>query len=76
METTVTGSDTEVAATANRQTAKNMSFFGISYVFTVSLHAVFMVYILPSLMDLVIQGKAWYSHTGVGFQTRSCGDQW
>ena len=26
-----------------------MSFYGISYVFTVSLHAVFMVYILPLL---------------------------
>ena len=76
METTVTGSDTEVAATARRKTAKNMSFFGISYVFTVSLHAVLMVYILPLLMDLVIQGRAWYSHAGVGFQTRSCGDQW
>lgn len=76
METTVTGSDTEVAATARRQTTKNMSFFSISYVLTVSLHAVLIVYILPLLMGLVIQGRAWYSHAGVGFRTRSCGDQW
>lgn len=67
METTVTGSDTEVAATARRQTTKNMSFFSISYVLTVSLHAVLIVYILPLLMGLVIQGRAWYSHAGVGF---------
>jgi hypothetical protein len=52
-----------------------MSFFGISCVFTVSLYAVFTVYILPLLMGLVIQGRAWYSHAGVGFQTRPCGDQ-
>jgi hypothetical protein len=62
METTVTGSDTEAAATARRQTVKNMNFFGIAYVFTVSLLAMFMVYILPLLMALLIQGKAWYSH--------------
>ena len=37
-----------------------------------SVHGIYFAF----TMHHVIQGKAWYSHGGVGFQTRSYGDQW